>query len=190
MLYNQLQFYLGLKFLSWSFWGLDLGEGACWKENVLWVSVFVCKIENTTNYDLIPVLFPCSCPAFALSQVKVWAGRWRAISPSPTAAELHPAAPGSSHAPPASLPSPSVRPTPETAAQPHGTLALVWMWHVNVSLCESLTSMISRISHWFSRASSFSWALPTTLSVLKRPLRAHTQIIKSQIKPIYWLFCL
>lgn len=139
----------------------------------------VCN-ENTTNYDLVPVPFPCSSPAlalspaFVLSRVKVWAGRWRAISPSQTAAELHPAAPGSSHAPPASLPSPSVRPTPATAAQPHGTPALVWMWHVNMSLCESLTSMISRISHWFSRASSFSWALPTTLSVLKRPLHTHT----------------
>lgn len=36
----------------------------------------------------------------------------------------------------------------------------------------TLTSMISLTLQWFSRASSFRWAVPMTLSVLNRPLQS------------------
>lgn len=40
----------------------------------------------------------------------------------------------------------------------------------NIKLMSPLTSRISRTSHAVSKASSFSWAVPRTRSVLNRPL--------------------
>lgn len=45
---------------------------------------------------------------------------------------------------------------------------------VCVVMSPTLTSMISLNSQWFSRGSSFSWAVPTTLSFLNKPLQTRT----------------
>lgn len=46
---------------------------------------------------------------------------------------------------------------------------------LNADMSSAVTSMISRTSQCFSRPSSFSWAVPTTLSDLKRPLWAQSE---------------
>lgn len=49
------------------------------------------------------------------------------------------------------------------------------MYLLNVCMSSAVTSMISLRSQCFSRPSSFSWAVPTTLSDLKRPLWAQSE---------------
>lgn len=53
--------------------------------------------------------------------------------------------------------------------------------------CPSLTSRTSRTSHAVSRASSFSWAVPRTRSVLKSPLcvRGDRMVAPGQL-PLLW----
>lgn len=121
------------------------------------------------NYSLVP--------SVSLEEKGRTRDRELATSPSRAAHPLPIKAPWSSPSPPAchlwlyAHPSPMTHIYTRIDALSRRVLSCVYMFLV-------VTSMISLTSQWFSRASSFSWAVPTTLSVLNRPLWIQTGNIR------------
>lgn len=138
-----------------------------WREEPSTAQIEVDSAHSWTGRILQQFLNDSLAPSASLEE------RVRRLDPGPTtslsqAGRPRPTeAPGSSPAPPAFRQLPSVHPSP-TQHSSHVFLLCVCVMCVYLS--QVFTSTISLTSQCFSRPSSFSWAAPTTLSDLKRPL--------------------